>query len=437
MNKSALMNKYVAINKQCQGIQDYADLEGRELTGAEQAQIDSLMAEADKIENQINKMGGFPSAGRKSEPQQPMAQANLGGGHSRAAGPGAPAGYSQFKSPGDFFQAVKDSCARGGTRDPRLIMDAPSTSSSEGAGADGGFLVPPQWSRDIFSTIMGEGSLVDLCNVVPVTGNTYVQVLDTGAPWATSGGVQAYWKGEMVQLTESKVELKDTTKRLCKLTAVCPVTEELMEDAPSLDGYLRRKVASIFDFKINLAILQGVGAAGQPSGILPAPCLITVDKEAGQDADSVVYENIVKMWGRLAPGSENNAVWLMHKDVWPQLLTMGLVNGVSSTPVFLPADAAAGRPMQTLMGRPIVTTQAAETLGDKGDIILADLTQYQVILKTAGMRTQVSAHVYFLWDVQTFKFVIRIDGSPLWPAAVAARDGNNTYSPFVCLAERS
>lgn len=437
MNKEGLMAKYAAKVKRGQSIVDLADAEERQLTAAELADLDANSQECDDIMAQIDAMGGIPSAGRKAQPQMPMNQAgNLGGGHSRAAGPGIPAGYSQFKSHGDFFQAVPASCARGGTMDPRLIMDAPSTSSSEGAGADGGFLVPPQWSRDIFSTIMGEGSLVDRCNVVPVTSNSYEQVLDTGAPWEPSNGVQAYWKNEQAQLTESKVELKTASKRLCKLTALCPVTEELLEDAPSLDGYLRRKVSSIFDFKINLAILQGVGA-GQPHGILPAPCLITVNKEGGQDPDTVSYQNVVNMWGRLAPGSENSAVWLMHKDVWPQLLTMGLMIGTGGTPIFLPADAAAGRPMQTLMGRPIVTTQAAETLGNKGDLILADLQAYQIILKTSGMRTDVSAHVYFLWDALCYKFVIRIDGAPLWPAAVASRDGSNTYSPFVALAERS
>ncbi len=431
-----LVNDFSLANSRANLILNQATAENRAMNVTERAEFDRLMAEGTALEKEIAQVGQ-QSAGRQAAPQQPMAQANLGGGPGRMTAPGAPAGYSQFKSHGDFFQAVKDSCARGGSMDPRLIMDAPTTPSSEGAGADGGFLVPPQWSRDIFSTIVGEGSLVDRCNVVPVTGNTYVQVLDIGAPWAASGGIQAYWKGEKSLLSESKVDLKDTTKRLCKLTAVCPVTEELMEDAPSLDGYLRRKIASTFDFKINLAILQGVGAAGQPSGILPAPCLITVDAEAGQDADTVTYGNIVAMWGRLAPGSENNAVWLMHKDVWPQLLTLGMMIGTGGTPVFLPADAAAGRPLQTLMGRPIFTTQACETLGDKGDIILADLTQYQVILKTAGMRTDVSAHVYFLWDTLCYKFVIRIDGAPLWPLAVASRDGSNTYSPFVCLAERA
>ena len=44
--------------------------------------------------------------------------------------------------------------------------------------------------------------------------------------------------------------------RLDKLTALIPVSEELMEDAPAMDGYLRRKVVDVFTFKVNRAIIR-------------------------------------------------------------------------------------------------------------------------------------------------------------------------------------
>ena len=187
MNKKRLIDKFIALNKQCQGISDCADLEGRELSAAERVKIDGLLAEADEIEVQIDRMGGIPGPGRQTAPQQPGNFTNSGNGSmGREAGPQAPRGYSNFKAPGEFFQAVKNSCARGGTMDPRLIMDAPTTISTRRCGGGWWLSCAPSWSRDIFSTVMGEGSLVDRCNVVPVTGNQYVQVLDTGAPWADS-----------------------------------------------------------------------------------------------------------------------------------------------------------------------------------------------------------------------------------------------------------
>ena len=47
----------------------------------------------------------------------------------------------------------------------------------------------------------------------------------------------------------------------------------------------------------------------------------------------------------------------------------------------------------TLMGRPIIATQACETLGDKGDITLAHLPSYLSLTKTSGVRSQMSIHL--------------------------------------------
>ncbi|MEW6659169.1 MAG: phage major capsid protein [Thermodesulfobacteriota bacterium] len=445
MKYKKLKDKYIALGKKAQSIQDLADLANRPLTDSEQVEVNGLIAEAEEIENQMWGVGGpgmditGPGPGRKTQPDFPgsgpyghVSVDSMG----RQISPSIPPGYAQFKNDGEFFQSVKNSCARGGSIDPRLIMGAPTTVSTEGAGADGGFLVPPQWSTEVFSTVAAEGALLSYCNVVPVTGNTYVQVLDTGAPWEATNGVQAYWKGENTQLTQSKVDLKDTTKRLHKLTALVPVTEELLEDAPSLDAYLRRKVTSIFDFKINLAIIQGDGA-GKPMGILNSSALISEAGETGQEADTIIFQNVSKMWSRLAPGSEGRSIWLSHKDILPQFMSMTIPAGITAIPVYLPAGGVSSQPYASLMSRPIVWTQACESLGDKGDLILADLSQYQVILKTGGMKTDVSMHLFFDWDLLCFRFILRIEGVPLWPAPVTGRNGVSTYSPFVCLSERA
>ena len=101
-----------------------------------------------------------------------------------------------------------------------------------------------------------------------------------------------------------------------------PVTEELLSDAPALDGYLRRRVPEKFDFKLNLAMVQGTGT-GQPTGILNSASLVSVARESGQAADTIVHENILNMWSRMYGPSRQNAVWLYHQDIEPQLNSMG------------------------------------------------------------------------------------------------------------------
>lgn len=89
------------------------------------------------------------------------------------------------------------------------------------------------------------------------------------------------------------------------------------------------------------------------------------------------------------------------------------------------------------MGRPVVPTEACQTLGDKGDIILADLNQYLTATKTSGVRVETSIHLWFDYDITAFKFVMRVAGKSWFDAAIAPRNGSLTRSPFVTLAERA
>ena len=62
----------------------------------------------------------------------------------------------------------------------------------------------------------------------------------------------------------------------------------------------------------------------------------------------------------------------------------------------------------------LLFVEPCETLGDKGDIILCDLTQYLCILKRTGLRSAVSAHLWFDYDTLAYKWVLRVSGLPLW-----------------------
>jgi HK97 family phage major capsid protein len=67
------------------------------------------------------------------------------------------------------------------------------------------------------------------------------------------------------------------------------------------------------------AIVEGTGA-GQPLGILNSPALISVAKETGQAAATIVKENVDKMWSRMWARARKNAIWLINQDIEPQLL---------------------------------------------------------------------------------------------------------------------
>ena len=88
-----------------------------------------------------------------------------------------------------------------------------------------------------------------------------------------------------------------------------------------------------------------------------------------------------------------------------------------------------------MLTRPVVFTEKTEKLGDKGDIILADFSQYVIGLRSE-MRFDTSIHVAFATDEILARLIERHDGQPLWDSALTLEDGTTTVSPFVALAAR-
>jgi HK97 family phage major capsid protein len=181
---------------------------------------------------------------------------------------------------------------------------------------------------------------------------------------------------------------------------------------------------------MDLAFLRGDGA-GQPLGVMNASCLITVAKEAGQLADTLVFQNLTKMFARLHPACVKNSVWVASPTTIPELTTMGVTVGVggSLVPVMSQSNGEF-----TILTRPVIFSEKMATLGDVGDILLADFSQYAV-----GLRKEVSIdksqHVGFSSDVSTYRGIVRCDGMPLWASVYTPYTGA-TLSPFVTLAAR-
>ncbi|WP_373845479.1 phage major capsid protein [Clostridium sp.] len=85
--------------------------------------------------------------------------------------------------------------------------------------------------------------------------------------------------------------------------------------------------------------------------------------------------------------------------------------GTGGAPVFLPSGGASASQYSTLLNRSIIPIEQCSVLGKKGDIILADPTQYIGIDKKAPT-ADVSIHVRFIYDEQIFRFIYKFNGAP-------------------------
>jgi len=252
------------------------------------------------------------------------------------------------------------------------------------------------------------------------------------------GGIQWKWLDELATKTETRPKFGQISLELKKVAGLAYASDEILEDSPmSMENILRNGFRDGLNFALNRVFIRGTGA-GQPLGILNAPCLVSVAAETGQATDTVVYENILKMYSRIF--SLSSAVWMANSNLLPQLATMSLSVGTGGAPVWLPAGGASGKPYDTLMGKPLIWSKHCSTLGTVGDIILADWSQYLVGTK-AGQgsdgKFDTSIHLKFDADQTCFRFVFRIDGQPWWPAVYTPPQAtSDTMSPFVVLATR-
>jgi len=346
----------------------------------------------------------------------------------------------KFASNGEFYQAVMRAGVPGGSVDPRLSTRA-ATGLAEGIPSDGGFLVDQEMAAGIMKNVWTDGPILPLINKITLSGNKNgikMNGLDESsrADGSRAGGIRAYWKAEAALKTASKPTFRQIDLSLNKLIGLCYATDELLDDAQALAQTIDAGFRDEIDFKLVDAIINGTGA-GQPLGILNSGCMVSITKETGQDADTIVYDNVLKMWSRLMASSRPSSVFIINQDCEPQLHQMSLAIGTGGAPVYLPQGGISGSPYSTLFGRPVIPVEQCPTLGDTGDIMLCDFSKYIAIDK-GGIQADVSMHVQFIYDESVFRFVYRFDGQPMLASAITPFSGSsNTLSHFVKLNERA
>lgn len=341
---------------------------------------------------------------------------------------------------GDFFAAVR-AAGVSNVIDPRLFAGAASGLSQK-VPSEGGFLVPPQVSTEIWNGMSeSPASLLSLCDQYTVVGDsiTFNANAETSrVQGSLYGGVRAYWNAEADLMTSSKPKFRQVKLEPQELTAMIYCTDKLLANSgPALGQFLTRAGSDAIMHLINEAIIEGTGA-GQPLGLLNAACKVEVAKETNQAADTLVQENVSKMWARMHPLCRSTAVWLHNVDVEPQLdaLSTAVKNVAGTDNVGGYANKVFNPEARTLKGRPLVPAEFCSTIGDAGDIILVDLKAYAAGLR-GSVKTDMSMHVRFLYNETAFRFVFAVDGQPWLGSAITPAKGSNTLSSIVTLAARA
>jgi len=425
-------------------ILDTAHKAGRDVSATEQVQLAVNTAKLDKIAAKIKReqeLADFvPDPNRKVDDTWPgMINSREGRGDFGAAATkpqtkggcigatyqklfGTPSGNEGWATAGEFFGTLHS-----GMSDPRLQM------LNEGSGPSGGFLMPTQFSPIMLDSIVETSLILPRCRVYPMSTNELrVPGFDTStaASGVLYGGITGAWIGEGGDITVTNPEARQLRLIARKLAILISVTNELSADALNLESQITGALQSAGSWFVDDSLLNGTGA-GQPRGILTDPTCISVSAESGQDPDTILVENLHNMFSRLHPSCIPNSIWLCSVTAIPQLLQLSIPMGLGGqhVPVLNETNGSF-----SMLSRPVFFTEKMAALGDRGDILLVDPTQYSVGLRSE-LSIEKSAHIYFTSDKTAYRALIRLDGMGTWNAVYTPAHGS-TLSWAVTLAAR-
>ena len=347
-----------------------------------------------------------------------------------------------FRTFGGQLAAIIQAGLPGGSVDPRLRNTRASISGlGETVPSDGGFLVQQDFANKLFENLFDNGLIPSKCEKIPISAGSNGIVLngfdETSRASSTSGGIIVYHGEEAGEKTASKPKFRRVELNLKKLIGLCYLTDELIMDATAMESRTSNAFQSAFNFQIQDDLINGTGA-GMALGILNAGCLVSVGKETGQDAATVVAENIVKMYSRRFAAQTGNYAWYYNQNIEPQLFTMSLAVGTGGIPLYMPPGGLSESPYGRIMGLPAFAIEQAATLGTVGDIILGNFQDGYIIAEKGGLQSDMSIHVRFIYDESVLRFVLRMDGQPWRASALTPYKGGSgaTQSHFIVLDSR-
>ena len=218
-------------------------------------------------------------------------------------------------------------------------------------------------------------------------------------------------------LGESALAFTERTEDIKKIGGFLPVTEELLADVATVQGYIDSRLRTMVNLSLTDQIMAGSGSGANLTGILNKSGINTFDfssfsgnlKRIGQ-----VYEAITEI--QKDSFLQPDAI-IMHPSDWYQVVTE--VNAVTTSgslnPLFVGAGQFGNGVVQSLWGLPVI----ADTTRPAGTAVVGVFGGGQAIHLVArqGMEVAMSdSHdANFTKDIMVMKAKVRV-GLPIYRA---------------------
>ena len=274
---------------------------------------------------------------------------------------------------------------------------------SEGVQADGGYLVPEEFERQIVRGLDEANVVRSLAKVITTSAERKIPVAATHST--------AAWTAENGAYTPSDPSFDQKTIDAYKLTDLVKVSIELLQDSMfDLESYIASEFARAFGIAEEEAFCVGSGT-GQPTGIFTANGGQVGITAAANNA--VTADELFSLVYALKSPYRRNAKWLMNDSTIAAIRKLKDGNGVYLWQPSLQAgepDKLLGYELYT---SPYVPTVAAEAL----TVAFGDFKNYW-IADRSGRTVQRLNELYSTNGQVGFVATERVDGKVILPEGI-------------------
>jgi HK97 family phage major capsid protein len=338
---------------EARGIVDRAKAEGRQLNRAESARVNEILtkAEAARTRRRVENVGHI-------------------------------AGEGDGKSAGDLVTKALSNTHRGSgswSTGPVEVGDLRGKAllTTTGAGADtaGGALVQPDVQPGILPLLSQPLTIADLMASATTDSNLVRSMVETLATNAADGVAEGALK------PESAIEFAAVDEPVRKIATFLPISDEMLEDAPSLRGYVDARLRLFVLQEEEREILSGGGAAANELagllGRIPAGNLNLRSTVAG----ATDVDHIARGLNRVREAFlEPDAIVLNPAD-FERISLLKDADGK-----YLLGNPAASDFGRSLFGKPIVLTNAIAA----GTALVGAFRQAATLYRKGGVTVEAS-----------------------------------------------
>jgi HK97 family phage major capsid protein len=264
-------------------------------------------------------------------------------------------------------------------------------------GTQAGFSIKPGYGDQIADRQRPKVVPSGLIEWIPILSNEWTMPTVTEFNTDTgrySGFVPTMGVSEETLPPALDSKISQVTWNNTRLIIFTTLSRDVWEDAPRLRVWMDRMASGAIQYFLNKAIITGVGCLTGPQGIALDRGCVTVPK-GSTPTGTITSALIDAMWSSLYAGSKQNAVWLANDDTIQAIDQLTTASSATASQEinyisFVPAGRY-GQSFPTLKGRPIIPCEQCPVIGQTGDLILWDPSDYILTYRSSQQAASIGA----------------------------------------------